>query len=219
MPTYTFTRTREQLRDSILRKLGVLARGETADSEDANIVYEAMDLRLKEMHAKGVLWMNVAAAASNLTLVASTATVAATADVLYPVSVALRIDGEDKPLEIISHRQYQAIQDKTEEGEPEVVFFSGGVYYFWPVPSTGYTAKQTYQQIAADTVASTAPDVQVGMLRSFKNIVAYDLVDDFMVSDQIKIARMKSESDEGMRTIYALNQERSDPGTTEAEYF
>jgi hypothetical protein len=219
MPTFIFTRTREQLRDGILRKLGVLARGETADSEDANIVYEAMDLRLKEMHAKGVLWMNVSAAASNLILVASTATVAAAADVLFPVTVSVVVNNKEKPLEIIGHRQYQAITDKAEEGEPELVFFSGGTYYFWPVPAIGYTGKHTYEQIAADTVASTAPDVQVGMLRSFKNVVAYDLVDDFMVSDQIKIARMKTEADDGMRTIYALNRERSDAGTTEAEYF
>jgi hypothetical protein len=166
-----------------------------------------------------VLWMNVSGAQSSLSLVSGTATVSAAADVLYPVSVSLTISGEDKPLEIIGHRQYQAIPEKADTGEPEVVFFAGGVYRFWPVPDANYAGKHTYQQIAADTVASTAPDVEVAMMRSLKNIVAYDLIDEFNLQDQLKIARMRLESDEGMRTIRALNQERTDPGVTEAEYF
>lgn len=219
MPTYTFTRTREQLRDAILRKLGVLARGETADAEDANIIYEAMDLRLKEMHAKGVLWWNVSGAQSDLSLVAGTATVSAATDVLFPVSVAVRVGNDDVPVEVIGHREYQSISNKAESGEPEKVFFSGGVFRFWPVPSQNYTGKLTYQQIAADTAASTAPDVQTSMMRALKNIVAYDLVDDFNIQDQGKILRMKSEHDEGLRTIYALNDQRTDSATVTAEYF
>lgn len=47
----SFTRTREQLRDLIGRKIGVKESGQTMDAEDAAIIHEAIDLRLKEMHA------------------------------------------------------------------------------------------------------------------------------------------------------------------------
>lgn len=219
MPTYTFTRTREELRNAILRKLGQLPIGQTPRAEHSTIVYEAMDLRLKEMHAKGTLWFNVSGAASDVSLTSGVATVNAAADVLFPVTMSLRISTEDKPLEIIGHRQYQEIPNKTEQDEPEMVFFSGGVYRFWPVPDANYTAKLTYQQIAADTAASTAPDVQVSMMRAFKCVVAYDLVDDFMLQDEQKILRLKAEAEEGLRTIMALNQENTDNGTTTVEYF
>lgn len=219
MPTYTFTRTREELRNAILRKLGQLPIGQTPRAEHSTIVYEAMDLRLKEMHAKGVLWFNVAGATSDVSLVAGTATANAASDVLFPVTMNLRVGTEDKGVRIIGHREYQDIEDKTEQGEPEVVFFSGGVYRFWPVPNSNYTAKLTYQQIAADTAASTAPDVQVSMMRAFKCVVAYDLVDDFMMQDEQKILRLKAEAEEGLRTIMALNQERVDNAPVTPEYF
>jgi hypothetical protein len=218
-PSYVFTRTREELRNAILRKLGQLPIGQTPRAEHSTIVYEAMDLRLKELHAKGALWFNVSGATSDVSLVSGTATVNAASDVLFPVTMNLRIGTEDKELRIIGHREYQEIPNKLDQAEPEMVFFSGGVYRFWPVPDANYTAKLTYQQVAADTAASTAPDVQVSMMRAFKCVVAYDLVDDFMLQDEQKILRLKAESEEGLRTIYALNQERTDAGTTTAEYF
>lgn len=219
MPTYAFTRTREELRNAILRKLGRLAVGQTPSAEDSSIVYEAMDLRLKELHVKSALWFNVAGASTDLVLTGGVATVSATNDVLFPVTVRLRVGGDDRDVEIIGHRAYQDIPDKTKSGEPCQVFFSGGVFRFWPVPAINYTAKLTYQQVAADTAASTAPDVEVSMMRSFKNVVAYDLVDDFMLQNEQKILRLKAESEEGLRTILAMNQERVDSSTVTAEYF
>lgn len=218
MPTYTFTRTREQVRDMVLRKLKVLSVGETVSAEDAAIVYEAMDLRLKEMHALGILWFNVSGATSDISLVSGTATVSAASDVLFPVSVNLRIGNEDVPIDIIGHNEYQAIENKLDQAEPEKVFFSGGVFRFWPVPDANYTGKITYQQVAADTAASTRPDVEVSMLRAFSVILAYDLADSFD-APELTIARLERESIVAMRTIRALNAERVDPGTTEAEYF
>ena len=55
----TFTRTREQLRSMVLRKLGVMGSATSVASADADIVYEAIDLRLKELHKKGILWRKV----------------------------------------------------------------------------------------------------------------------------------------------------------------
>lgn len=218
MPTYSFTRTREQFRDLVLRKLQVIGVGEPASADDTQIVYEAMDLRIKELHSLNLLWFKVNSAQVDVSLTSGSATVNAESDVLYPVTFAVRVNSEDVPIEIVDHRTYQAIPNKTDSGQPQKVLFEGGVYRFWPVPDADYTAKLTYQQIAADTADSTAPDVQVSMMRCLRSIVAYDLVDDFGVPEG-RVARMKFEADEAMRTIRALNQPRADAATVEIEAF
>lgn len=211
MPTYSFTRTLPQMQSLILRKLRYLDPGETADGTDLAIVDEAIDLRLKELHALGVLWFNVAGATTNLALVGGTETVSLSAitDFLYPVTVKLRIGTEDRDVEIISHRQYQAITNKAESGEPDKVFFSGSTAYFHPTPSANYAAKLTYQAIAADTETPNAPDVSVSMMRSLVTLVAADLIDDFGVPEQLA-QRLLAQAQIAERTIRTLNAERVD---------
>lgn len=219
MPTFTFTRTREQLRDAILRKLGRLAIGQSVPSEHSTIVYEAMDLRLKELHAKDALWFDVSGAQTDVAMTQGSNTVALGANVLYPLTLAISVDGKDQPIDLVGHREFQKIRTKTETGQPTKALFSGGALYLWPVPNMNYTAKMTFQSVAADTAPATAPDVDTGMLRSFKNIVAYDLVDDFMLTNEAKIARMRADAEEGMKTILELNQQKTDNTTVTAEYF
>lgn len=218
MPTYSFTRTREQLRDLVLRKLSVLGAEETPSADDAAIVYEAIDLRLKELVGKNQLWYKVAGAQSDVAIISGAATVNAASDVLYPVSFAIRVNGEDMPVAIVDHREFQAIAEKTETGQPEKMLFAGGVYRFWPVPDANYTGKLTYQQIAEDTVAATSPDVEASMLRSLRTLVAYDLADDFGLQEN-KIMRLKLEADEAMKTIFAINAQRVDASVVTTEYF
>jgi hypothetical protein len=220
MPTYSFTRTLPEVQKLVLRKLGVLGAGETASSDDAELVNEAIDLRLKEMHALGVLWFNVAGATTNLSLVGGTATVSLSAitDFLFPVSVKLRVGDEDQDVEIISHLEYQNIPNKSETGEPEQVFFSGASAYFWPTPDANYTAKLTYQAIAADTNNPDAPDVPVSMMRSLVTLVAYDCADAFGAPEP-RLLRLLSEAKEAEKTIRTLNTQRVDSTTVEADYF
>jgi hypothetical protein len=218
MPTYSFARTREQLRDLVVRKLSVLGAGETVSAEDAAIVYEAIDLRLKELHGRNLLWFKVAGALSDVALTAGVATASAAGDVLYPVSFAVRVNGEDVPVQIVDHRTFEAIPNKTDTGQPEMVLFSGGTYRFWPVPDMAYTGKFSYQQAAVDTVAATAVDMQTAMLRSLRVLVAYDLADDFGLGEQ-KIMRLKLEADDAMKMILALNAQRTDAVQITPEYF
>lgn len=220
MPTYSFTRTLPQFQKLVLRKLRYLDPSETPSGDDAATVNEATDLRLKELHALGVLWFNVAGAATDLALTAGVATKSLTAvtDFLFPVTVKLRIGGEDQPVEIITHEDYQAIENKTDTGEPEKVFFSGATAYFWPVPNDNYTAKLTYQAIAADTSSPDAPDVQTAMLRSLVTLVASDCADDFGVPEAL-VLRLKAEADKAEKTIRTLNSQRVDSKTVEISAF
>lgn len=218
MPTYSFTRTLPQMRTAVLRKLRYLDPGEAASADDTAVVDEAIDLRLKELHALGVLWFNVSGAMTDLALTADVATksLSAVTDFLFPISVSLRLNGDDIPLDIISHREYQAIENKADTGEPEQVFFSGGTAYFWPTPDDNYTAKMTYQAISADTNSPDAPDVSVSMLRSLITLVAADCADDFGVPEQ-RVMRLKAEADRAEKTILTLNTERVGNSTVEIE--
>jgi hypothetical protein len=220
MPTYTFTRTLAQMQALVLRKLRVLDAGETASADQAAIVNEAIDLRLKELHALGVLWFNVSGATTDLALTAGTATksLAAVTDFLFPVTMKLRIGSEDRDVEIISHREYQAIADKTESGEPDKVMVSGGTAYFHPVPADDYTAKMTYQAIAADTENPNTPDVHTSMLRSFVTLVASECADDFAVPEP-RVLRLLGEAKVAEKTLRTLNTERVDTTTVAPDYF
>lgn len=220
MPTYSFTRTLPQFQKLVLRKLRYLDPSETPSADDAAIVNEATDLRLKELHALGMLWFNVAASATDLTLTADTASksLAAVTDFLFPVSVKLRISGDDQPVEIISHREYQDIANKTDTGEPEKVFFSGATAYFWPTPDDAYTVKLTYQAIAADTNSPDTPDVEVAMLRSLVTLVAADCADDFAVPEA-RVLRLKAEAKAAEMTLRTLNTERVSNTPVTVDYF
>lgn len=220
MPTYSFTRTLPQFQKLVLRKLRHLDPSETPNADDAALVNEATDLRLKELHALGVLWFNVAGAATDLALTAGVATksLSAVTDFLFPVSMAVRIGGEDVAMDIISHREYQAIKGKADTGEPEKVMFSGGTAYFWPVPDVAYTVKLTYQAIAADTNSPDAPDVETAMLRSLVTLVAADLIDDFAIPEA-RAQRLLLEAQAAERTLRTLNTEKVDSTRVEVDYF
>ncbi|MBP7484199.1 MAG: hypothetical protein KA781_02725 [Aquabacterium sp.] len=219
MPTYTFTRNREQFATKVALKLGVVATGETVGGNDLAVICEAIDLRLKELHVLGVLWWNVSGATTDVTLTGgvATATISAT-DYLFPVSMAVRVGTEDRPLEIIDHRAYQAITDKASQGEPENVFIQGSTARFYPVPSTAYTAKLTYQSIAEDSATSTPLDIRTEAIRSFIDVVAADLIEEYEVPEP-KASRLMAKQEIGMRTLRALNQQRVSTATVTPDYF
>lgn len=219
MPTYAWTLTRANLIASILRKLGVIGAGDVVQPEDSALVAEALDARLKELHALGVLWWRVAGAQTSVTVTGGSATATISAgDFLFPVSMTLTVGQAQHPLEIIGHRQYQAIPDKETDGEPERVFIDGTTCRFHPVPRSSGTANLTYQAIAKDTENGAAVDVPVSMIRSLVYVIAGDLVDEYMVPAD-KAARLTARQAEGLRTIRMLKREPVDTATVQPEWF
>lgn len=126
MPTYTFTLNREEMAGKILQKLGVIGPSEPTGGDDLAVVADAMDMRLKELHVLGVLWWNVSGSSTSVSLTSgvATATISPT-DYLFPVTLTLVVGVDEHPITIIGHREYMAIQNKTESGEPEKAFISG----------------------------------------------------------------------------------------------
>ena len=205
-----FTRTREQLAALILGKLGVLEADGTAKPDDATLVYEAIDLRLKEMHRLGIFWRKVTTLPVNFTITANVASAATgVTDGLFPLSLYVSINSVDTPVRIIDPIEYAKIPEKTQSGDPVVALRDGANFIFWPVSTADLTAKLVYERIADDTAESSAPDVEVSMLLSLKNLVAYDLADHFGLNDG-KIARFAQEAMMAEKNIRYLSATRID---------
>ena len=213
----TFSRSREQLSRMVLRKLTV--QGDSDVSADMTIVYEAVDLRLKEMHRRGIFWRKVDEVAAGFTVLASTTSASVTDDILFPIKMFVKDGSLDERVDIIGPLEYAAIDDKGQTGVPEKALWKGGAeFLFWPVPTASASAGLVYQKIADDTSAGAAPDVEVSMLRWLKDLIAYDLGDDFEL-DEAKMARFERESEKAERNIRALNAERKDYGPVPVDDF
>jgi len=203
--TISFTRTREQLCRMVLRKLGVLASGGADVSADMDVVYEAIDVRVKEMHRQGIFWRKVDETALSFSLTASTSSASSTVDILFPIKMTVVDTSVDFPVDIISPVQYAAIVDKASTGIPSKALWKGSAeFLFWPVPYAATTAKLIYEKFADDTAASTAPDVEVSMLRWLQDIIAYDLGDAFAQSEP-KMVRLRGEAQTAEKNIRKLN--------------
>lgn len=203
MATFSFTRTREQMAVQVLEKLRVLTEGEAVNAADSQRVYDAIDQRLKELHALGILWFNVNPIESSLTLTAGVESANAASNLLYVTTACINDTGNRENLKIIDSLTFNSLEDKATLGQPESVFHANGIFYFNPIPDKAYSVKYTFQQIAEDTASNTAPDVEVSMLRALKNMVCYDLADAYSVPEQ-RIIRLAAEAADAIQIIRSL---------------
>lgn len=211
--TTSFTRTRTQIAQRVLGK--VLKIGAiTAASADADTVYEALDLRLKEIHKLGVFWRKVTSVPVSFSLTSSVATASAGAgDILFPISMSYVNGTGDDPIDLIGMDEYSKIANKTQGGNPKRALWKGGSeFILWPVPNANGTAKITYEKIADDTSAGAAVDVDVSMIRCLIDIVKYDVADDYGIEEQT-INRWRAESAQAERDIRKLAVQHVDYAT------
>lgn len=216
--TTSFTRTREQLAAMVLAKLKRQGGSSNNTNAELSDVYEAIDLRLKEMHRLGIFWRKVTSVPVTFSLSAGVATCSAGAgDLLFPIKVTFRNNAVDDPVEIIGRTQYAVIEDKTYSGNPTKIMWKGGSEFVtWPVPLYNGTCDLLYEKIADDTAASTAPDIDVSMLRWLKDVIAFDLADTFGVPEA-RYLRMAKESEIAERRIRALAVEHTDIAIVQVE--
>ena len=207
----SFTRTREQLRNMVLRKLGVVGAATSVVSADADIVYEAIDLRLKEMHRLGIFWRKVDKVPTSFTLSAGvTSAHASSNDILFPIKMTVADGSLDEPLVIIGPVEFAALELKDDVGLPTKALWKGSTeFVFHPVPLATTTVKLVYEKIADDTTAGAAADVEVSMMRHLKDIIAYDVGDDFGM-DEGRMQRFARESEMAEKNIRKLAVERKD---------
>src|SRR3990167_8406918 len=217
--TTSFTRTRLQIAQRVIGKISKIG-ATSVSSADADTVYEALDLRLKEMHKMGTLWRKVTSVPVTFSLSSSIATASAGAgDILFPMKVTFTNGDNDDPVYIVNASEYAAIEDKTRIGDPEKVLWKGGSeFIFHPVPGSDGTAKLLYEKIADDTSSGSAIDVDVSMIRCMMDLVKYDVADDYGIPEQI-ISRWRSEAAEAWRDIRKLGVQHVDYETVAVDNF
>lgn len=207
----SFNRTREQLRSMVLRKLAVLGASTSVVSADADIVYEAIDVRLKELHKDGIVWRKVDPVPATFSLTAGIASAHASAnDILFPIKLTVLDGSIDEPVMIIGPVEYAAISNKGDSGFPEKALWKGSTeFIFHPVPLFASTAKIVYEKISDDTTAGAAADIEVSMLRCMRDMVCFDVADDFGV-DEAKIQRLERNADKAEKRLRKLSVERKE---------
>lgn len=208
--TTSFTRTRTQIAQRVLGKVIKLGSASMA-SADSDTIYEAIDLRLKEMHEKGTFWRKVTSVPVTFSLSAAIATASAGAgDILFPMKMTFTNGSNDDPVYLIGMDQYAAIEDKARTGNPEKVLWKGGSeFIFYPVPLANGTAKLLYEKIADDTSAGAAIDVDVAMIRPMMDIIKYDVADDYGIPETTQL-RWKAEAEQAQRDIRKLGAQKQD---------
>ena len=210
----SFTRTRTQIVNRVLQKVGALAAGASANTADNDLVAEAVDLRLKEIHKLGIFWRTVTTTPSTFSLSSSIVSASAGAgDILFPLKVTFTNGSIDEPVQIIGPREYAAIEDKGRIGTPEKAIWRGGTeFWFYPVPGADGTAKLLYERIIDDSSAVSALDIDVAMIRPMMDLVKYDVAYEFGLADT-KIALWLKEAEKAERDIRKLSVPRIDYDT------
>ena len=211
--TTSFNLTRTQIAQRVLGKV-IKIGAHTADSADSDTVYQALDMRLKEMHKLGIFWRKVTTVPTTFSLTAAIATASAGAgEILFPIRVTWSNGTNDDPVDIIGKDEYAQIEDKGTLGNPCKVLWKGGSeFVFYPVPVADGTAKLLYEKIADDTSASAAVDVDVAMLLPLMRMVRYDVADDYGIPEQTQL-RWKAEATQAERDIQKLSAPRIDYDT------
>lgn len=206
----SWTRTRYQLAQMALRKLGVLAAGGADVSADLEVCYEAMDARLKELHRLGIVWRKVDRVPFEFSVSASTQSASATADILFPISLHYRDTSTDQPIYLVGTREWSAIPDKGATGTPQRALWKGSAeFLFHPIPTAAGRVFLTYEKYADDTSHGAAPDVDVAMLRWMRDLIVYDVGDDFGQSED-RMKRFMVECRHAELNIRRLAVERKD---------
>lgn len=208
--TTSFTRTRTQIAQRVLGKVIKLGAA-TMNSADSDTVYEAIDLRLKEMHKLGTFWRKVTSVPVTFSLGAGIVSASAGAgDILFPIKLTYTNGTNDDPVRIVGIAEYAGILDKTRTGNPEKALWKGGTeFLFYPVPVSSGTAKLIYEKIADDTSAGAAIDIEVSMIRPMMDIIKYDVADDYGIDEQTQV-RWRSEAAQAERDIRKLGAQHVD---------
>lgn len=208
--TTSFNRTRTQVAQRVLGKV-IKVGAVTQASADYELIYEALDLRLKSIHKQGTFWRKVTTVPVTFSLSASVATASAGAgDILYPIKITWSNGSNDDPVQIVGMRDYAAIEDKTRVGNPEKALWKGGTeFIFYPIPSANGTAKLLYEKIIDDTSAGGTMDIDVAMILPLMDIIKYDVADDYEVPEATQM-RWRAEAIQAEKDIRKLSVQRTD---------
>lgn len=194
--TATFSRNRDQLIASALRKISAFESGETPDSQSVSDAADALNAMIKHWQASGIhIWRM--AEGTVTPVVGQVSYTLGTAPAVKPLKIisARRSNTTsliDVPLEEMDRTEYMELPNKTSTGSVNSFFYdrrSGtiltGLLYLWPAPdSTGETIKYTYARPIQDfTVAGDDADLPQEWIRAIEWGLADELADEYDVPE------------------------------------
>lgn len=146
---YSYTLTRDVLLTTALRKLGVIAAGQTPTAENLSDASVALNTIVAEFRTKGMpLWARTEYTFTPTTGVYNIG-VGSTLNTVFPVKLlqAYRTENNSKiPLEIVARQDFNILPSNS-VGSPLKVNYqpliNTGVISLWPVPNTTNTATVT----------------------------------------------------------------------------
>ncbi|UOF81792.1 tail adaptor [Caudoviricetes sp.] len=179
----TWNLTARDVASFALRKLRVIAAGETASAEDMAICIENLDAMLKGWQIRGPhLFRHTE---GSLALTSATESYALTTPYRI-ISARFKQNDREIPMEEISRTEYFDLPYKDTTGIPTQYYFDpqrdGGRLYLWPVLATATTetVEYTYQRRFESVVAlNNNIDVPQEWLETVGYALAARIADDF----------------------------------------
>lgn len=215
---YEYNTTRDELVKATLRKLSVLAKGQTPDTEDIANAVMAMNLRIAEFKTKGMqLWLRTTYS-FNPTATVSTYNIGTgqTLNTAYPVKMlqAYRVDSGSTtkvPIELVADENFNRLPNSS-GGMPIQLAYQPkiqmGTIRLWPTPdATAATSTVTivYQRPLQYFNASTDnPDLPEEWVNALIYCTAQDLAPEWGIplqDRQLLASEAKQHLDNAMESI------------------
>jgi hypothetical protein len=193
--------------EAAMRKINMLAAGETVSAEDASVGLKCLNSLMTALEIEAMF--NRTTTNTSFTLPANTTSrtigPAQQIAMICPTKILkgsfCRVGGIDYPLTPVSESDYNDISLKSSIGSvaPAVCFFDGGAptgtVYFWPSASTSVEVHLLSPEpggVAATT--STTYDFGPGEQRMVEHNLAVDLAPEFNVEASPQVQRIASNS-------------------------
>lgn len=218
----------ELLKDS-LRKIGVIATGQTPTNDELQDALRDLNRMLEVWSTKQI--QVFASAEDNFSLVAGTVSytmgTAGTASSVRAKKILSGFtrdsDNYDQPVEIISEKQYNAIPDKTTQGRPYYLFYDPkyalGYIYLYPTPDS--TETMYIESLKLLHTAFTALTTTVSLPGEYEEAIVFNLAvrmaPEYGLPVPIEVAAIAASSLADIIELNASNQVEKvglDPGIT-----
>lgn len=187
----SWTRTRNQIAEAALRKVGNLARGQTPNPDDLRIALDALDGILKELPIFGYAWPQTVAGQTALAFNASVQASVLPADYYgNPIVSYLDTAGNEVQLRRATLDEWAGITRRLDTGSAPTHYYIDpyDVINVWPVPRVTLAGKLIYQKIIPDTVEQQVTSLDAAWMLGIPYGVALEIADDFSATDS-QIAR------------------------------
>jgi hypothetical protein len=179
-----FIQTRDDIIKSALRKLGVLAQGDTPTTAQVTEGATALNMMVQSWQARGLHLWTVTAATQILTHEAATYTYTDTT-VLAVQNPFIRRSSYDYPVDIITQEEYDAISYKTQKGLPNRVLFKRSMsnytltLYYTPDNSTDVLHYEKITKLQDFDASTDNPDFPTEWSDALSYGLAYRLAPEY----------------------------------------